>query len=853
MASDRNRPEPGLARDTTRFVAPVMVALGVMLIGAVFSIELLSTIRAWVGGESLYSKGQKDATYYLARYTITHSEADYQRYETALALPLGDEQARLALQRHPIDMPAAREGMLLGGNDPADIDSAILLFRLFGRIGPVRDAIDVWTLGDACTDRIRALGAHIRAVGPAAFTAEERGAMLAQLSLINQEVTPLEMRFSAALGWLARTTRTLLVVTLTGSALIIGLLCVRSTRSRMRERLARERSLAHQNRILNLIASGAELDRVFATLALFLEEEYPQSLCALVAQDMNGPGYSLVVAPSMPPGFDRALAEAGQEPAAGVCNGQLPGGRAVSMPDLAASPLAPALRTYAAAAGLQSLRAWPIHGARGQLLGALSLFTRRRTPVSAPDARMIGVCTDLAGVAIESRHAADRIRHLAHHDELTGLPNRLLFNYQLPQAIARAQRSGAQVGVLFVDLDRFKVINDTLGHAAGDTVLRQIAAHLQDCLRGSDVLARVGGDEFTVLVEQFTGPQELANLAQRLLAAMSGPIMLDGVEYRVSGSVGIAVYPKDGSDGTALLKHADIAMYRAKESGRNTYQFYSNEFDPHSIERLALETELRRAVAQRELEVHYQPKIDVRTGEISGAEALVRWTHPQRGQVAPGEIIGVAEEVGFISSIGGLVLETVCCDIMRWQAQGLPPTRVAVNLSAQQFADSRLLEDLARVLKQTDCDPRLLEFEITESVVMTNPDQALRTLEQIKARGITLAIDDFGTGHSSLAYLKRFPVDTVKIDLTFIRDIAADPNDLAITKAIIVLGHTLGLKVVAEGVESVAQLEILRRNRCDEYQGFLYSPAVPAGEFGALVRSKAGGPPGRTAAPPPAA
>ncbi|HTY51474.1 MAG TPA: EAL domain-containing protein [Steroidobacteraceae bacterium] len=853
MASDRNRPPPGLARDTTHFVAPVMVSLAVMLVAGAFSIELLSTLRAWVGGESLYSKGQKDATYYLARYTVTGSQADYDRYQRAIALPLGDRQARLALQHHPIDARAARQGMLQGGNDPADIPSAILLFRLFGNIGPVRDAIDVWTQGDACMLRLQALGDRIHAAGPAALAPAQRAAALSQLNLLDQEVTPLEMRFSYALGWLARTTRTLLVVALAGSALVIGLLCVRVTRARVGERLARERSLAHQNRILNLIASGAELDRVFATLALYLEEEYPGTLCALVAQDLNGPGYSLVVAPSMPPGFDRALAGAGQEPDPDVCNGQLPDGRVVVVPDLATSAVAAPLRTYAAAAGLQSVRAWPVHGTHGQLLGALSLFTRRGTPLSAPDARMIGVCTDLAGVAVESRRAADRIRHLAHHDELTGLPNRLLFNYQLPQAIARAQRTGAQVGVLFVDLDRFKVINDTLGHAAGDAVLRQIAAHLLECLRGSDVLARVGGDEFTVLVEQFAGPQELAALAQRLLAAMSGPITLDGLEYRLSGSVGIAVHPRDGSDGTALLKRADIAMYRAKESGRNTYQFYSNEIDPHSIERLALENELRRAVARRELEVHYQPKIDIRTGRIAGAEALVRWTHPQRGPVAPAQIIGVAEELGVISAIGGLVLEKVCTDLRRWQAQGLPPTRVAINLSAQQFADTRLLEDLERVLRQTGCDPRLLEFEITESVVMTSPDQALRTLGQIKAHGITLAIDDFGTGHSSLAYLKRFPVDTVKIDHTFIRDLAADPDDLAITKAIIVLGHALGLKVVAEGVESAAQLEILRRNRCDEFQGFLFSAAVPAGEFGALMRLEAAGPPARTAAAPPAA
>jgi len=324
-----------------------------------------------------------------------------------------------------------------------------------------------------------------------------------------------------------------------------------------------------------------------------------------------------------------------------------------------------------------------------------------------------------------------------------------------------------------------------------------------------------------------------------LLTAMTRPLKIGGKEYHLSGSIGIAVYPKDGIDSSSLLKNADIAMYRAKASGRNTFQFYSNEIDVHSVDRLSLENELRQAVARREIEVHYQPKVDIQTGRIAGAEALVRWRHPQRGMLQPGDFIFVAEEAGLISSIGCCVLETVCADIAQWRDARLPPTRVAINLSAQQFADSRLLDNLNRVLRETGCDPQLLEFEITESVVMTDPEKALHLLEQIKNYGITLAIDDFGTGHSSLAYLKRFPVDSVKIDYTFVRDIAADPDDLAITKAIIALGHSLDLKVVAEGVETIAQLEILRRLQCDEWQGFLFSRAVPSGEFQRLLAANA--------------
>jgi EAL domain-containing protein (putative c-di-GMP-specific phosphodiesterase class I) len=334
-----------------------------------------------------------------------------------------------------------------------------------------------------------------------------------------------------------------------------------------------------------------------------------------------------------------------------------------------------------------------------------------------------------------------------------------------------------------------------------------------------------------LLVEQFDTPQDLGDIAQKLLAATARTLAINGQEYHLSGSIGIAIYPKDGGDSASLLKNADIAMYRAKSSGRNNYQFYSSDINIHSVERLSLENQLRHAVARREFEVHYQPKVNIQTGRISGAEALVRWRHPQRGLLLPGEFIFVAEEVGLIGSIGRLVLDTVCADAKRWRDEGIAPIRIAINLSAQQFADSRLLEDLDSVLRETGCDPHALEFEITESVVMTSPDKALLLLEQIKEHGITVAIDDFGTGHSSLAYLKRFPVDSVKIDYTFIRDIAVDPNDLAITKAIIALGHSMGLKVVAEGVESATQLEILRRVRCDEFQGFLFSGAVPAAEF----------------------
>jgi len=997
-----------MSRSAIRFVAPVLISLTVMLVAAVISIELLSTIRAWVGGEGLYSKGQKNATYYLSQYALSHSEEDYRLYQAAIAFPLGDWKARLALQRRPVDQRAARAGFLQGGSDPADIDSIIMVFRLFGNLGPVRRAIDIWTEGDSYTLRICALAARIHPMDATEVPAAEQTGIRVELHQINDELTPLAARFSSTLGQLARTTRSLLILALTFGTLITGLLCIRVTRARVRERdakeqglarltelyaalsktsqlisrvrdrnqlfdelcricvgtsglmlaavglLRRERSsvefvaahgdqqaylqtlemlsatgaagdsdalhaplytrrsrvfngadkprrlfpseasfplicrnevvgvlcvfsheeqyfkkdivelmeqlameasfaldslhreaerrhqasvLADQNRILNLIASGAELKVILTTLAEFVEVQSEGGLCSLVAQNASGKGVCIGLSPSMPQGFDRAVAEASDAAGAGACVEAICGRAAAAGPDRDAYPPSEPLRDYESQTGLQAVSARPISGSKNQLLGMLSLYKRRDAEPRQLSAQLIGICANLAGIAIESCRAAERIRHLAHHDDLTGLPNRLLFNYQLPKALARAQRDGSSVGVLFLDLDRFKVINDTLGHDAGDMVLRQIARHLRGCVRITDTLARVGGDEFTLLIEQLDDTQDLSAIAQKLLTAMSSPLAINGNLYQLTGSIGVAMYPKDGADGPSLLKNADIAMYRAKSSGRNNYQFYSSDINEHSVERLALENELRQAVARREFEVHYQPKVNISTGRIAGAEALVRWRHPQRGLLLPGDFICVAEEVGLIGSVGSFVLETVCTDIVRWRDEGLPPTRVAVNLSAQQFADSRLLDNLKQVLHQTGCDPQLLEFEITESVVMTSPGKALQLLEQIKDYGITLAIDDFGTGHSSLAYLKRFPVDSVKIDCTFVRDIAMDPNDVAIIKAIIALGHSLDLKVVAEGVETVTQLEILRRFQCDEFQGFLFSEAVPAAEFASVLMS----------------
>jgi diguanylate cyclase (GGDEF)-like protein/PAS domain S-box-containing protein len=432
--------------------------------------------------------------------------------------------------------------------------------------------------------------------------------------------------------------------------------------------------------------------------------------------------------------------------------------------------------------------------------------------------------------------AEERIQYLAYHDALTTLPNRTLFSQFLNRGISQAYRYDKKLAVLFIDLDRFKSINDTLGHDAGDLLLKEVAARLKRCLRGSDMLARLGGDEFVVLLEEVSDSKYLGTVAQKLLSAVVKPFEMAGQEFRVTASVGISVYPIDGRDEQTLMKNADIAMYRAKEEGKNNYQFYSSELDVNSFERLALESSLRRALERNELELHYQPKVDLRTRAITGMEALLRWQHPDLGVVAPAQIIPVAEQTGLIVPIGAWVLETACRQNKAWQEQGLPALPVAVNLSARQFADQNLLHTITSILEETGLSPFCLELEITESMVMRDIENATRVLSELRKMGVRIAIDDFGVGYSSLAHLKAFPIDTVKVDRSFIRNLPGDAEDRTITEAIITIGRKLGLTVVAHGVETQAQLDFLQEQACDEFQGFACSQPLPAQQFEEMLR-----------------
>jgi diguanylate cyclase (GGDEF)-like protein/PAS domain S-box-containing protein len=444
----------------------------------------------------------------------------------------------------------------------------------------------------------------------------------------------------------------------------------------------------------------------------------------------------------------------------------------------------------------------------------------------------------LRGVMVnitDQKQAEERLHHLAHHDGLTDLPNRILFMDRLGQALSRVRWHMRLVAILFLDLDHFKRINDTLGHDVGDLLLKAVAERLSSCVRAGDTVARMGGDEFTIILADVAQAEDVPKVAQKIIDAIAKPFLLAGHELFVTTSMGISLFPDDGQDVQTLLKNADAAMYRAKEQGRNHYQHYSPVMNVRTLERLALESSLRHALERKELLLHYQPRVDLNTGQIICVEALLRWQYPDLGLIPPNQFIHLAEETGLIIPIGEWVLHTACKQNKLWQAMGLLPIRVAVNLSPRQFEEKNFVETIARVLKDTGLDPNYLELELTENLVMKNAESSIATLRQLNAMGIQISIDDFGTGYSSLSYLRRFPIHSLKIDQSFVRDITTDPDDSVIVTAMIILAHSLKLKVIAEGVETKEQLDFLRSLKCHEMQGYLFSKPLPENEMTRLL------------------
>ncbi|MBI1922369.1 MAG: EAL domain-containing protein [Geobacter sp.] len=447
-----------------------------------------------------------------------------------------------------------------------------------------------------------------------------------------------------------------------------------------------------------------------------------------------------------------------------------------------------------------------------------------------------GICRDIT----ERKQAQEQLYRLAHHDTLTGLPNRILFLDRLKNARALARRQGFKASVLFLDLDRFKIINDTLGHTVGDKLLQQVAKRLLGCVRETDTVARIGGDEFTVVLVNVGSEADVERIADKILKAMAIPFKVDEHELFVTSSIGISIYPEQGDDAETLLKKADIAMYEAKTRGRNNFQFYTPALDANASKKLHLGNDLRKAMERDEFILHYQPKFDIASGKVTALEALVRWEHPEHGLLPPADFIPLAEEMGLIVPLGEWVLRTACRQNAEWRKEGMKPLRIAVNLSALQFRQNDLPEIIRGAVAESGLEPELLELEITESIIVQDPETAVDILNELREMGIYISVDDFGTGYSSLLHIKRFPVDTLKIDKSFVRNVDKCSTDGAIAQAIITMGTSLDIKVIAEGVETEGELAFLKENHCDEAQGFLLSVPLPAGEIpGFLSRTEA--------------
>ncbi|MDE2584666.1 MAG: EAL domain-containing protein, partial [Betaproteobacteria bacterium] len=616
------------------------------------------------------------------------------------------------------------------------------------------------------------------------------------------------------------------------------------------ERKRAEALLAAEKDVLEMVVSGAPLGAALGVLARHVEVLSGQMFCSILFRE-NGENSDLLCAtgPSLPHSVAEGMVHHGRAALWAVFSdvrnrqeGKDKGStdfHSEVIEDINANPAWADYRRLMSEQGILPCFAVPIQSSSRQVLGIIVAHYRKPADQPPHDLELIRVAANLTSIAIERRQAEAQLQVLAHYDALTLLPNRVLFRDRLNHALAHAERHRGLVAVMFLDLDRFKTINDTLGHDAGDLLLREVSMRLRRCVREEDTVARLGGDEFTVILEQINKPEEAAIVAGKIVEALSPAILLRGQEAFVTPSIGVTIYPADSDNFENLLKNADTAMYRAKEEGGNGYRFFTPEMNTLAAGRLQMESGLRRALEREEFVVYYQPKVDLGSNAIIGAEALLRWKHPDWGLVSPGAFIPILEETGLIEPVGEWVLKTVCTQIRAWQDADVPPLSVAVNLSGRQLQRNNLAGTIARILEETRLDPDFLELEVTESMLMHDPEYAADMLKQIRTKGVVnIDVDDFGTGYSSLSYLKRFPIDALKLDKSFVDGLPHDEEDIAISRAVIALAHSLKLRVIAEGVETNEQLAFLHDSGCDIIQGYVVSPPLPAEGFAQLVRDR---------------
>jgi len=748
--------------------------------------SLLSGIRAYVGGEGLWSKAQKDAVNALHRYAHTGDEAAYRAYEAAIAIPLGDRIAREELDRPKPDFDVVRRGFLQGRNHPDDVREMARLYRDFRGLPLMRRAIGIWRSGDREIEGLVAAAARLREAVRSGAAPSVLAPILQDIDQVNSRVTPLEDDFSFTLGEAARWARQLLWGVVAGAAALLftmGALAVWRLVRRIEASEARYRDVAESatDGILSVDADGRVLLANPAAARLFA---FPSTPLGSAASDLF-PGGEIEEAL-------RAVRE-GPGPAA-------------------------------AASGARRVRARRRDGAE---FPAEVSFGERR----AGERDVLTVVVR----DVTSRIEAERqIERLAYHDALTGLPNRTLFEDRLAQAISRAARDVGGLAVLFIDLDEFKLINDSLGHSRGDAVLSEVGARLRSCLRASDTAARLGGDEFIVCLQPVDDPASAGRVAGKILDAVSRPIAVDGQNLFVTGSVGISIFPSDGTDGESLLRAADIAMYRAKEHGSNTFEFFTDEMNEQLIARHRIEQALYAAIERDELQLHYQPIVAAHGARVVGLEALLRWNHPERGLLYPEDFLPSAESSPVMLALGEWVFEEACGHLRGWRDAGAPVGAVSVNVSPRQLQHRSLPEIVLSALDRAGLRAEDLRLEVTESAAMRDPELTVQALGDLRTAGIRIVMEDFG-GQAPIGAVRRLPLDVLKISRHLIEPIDGSAADAAIVRALIEMAHGIGVPVTAEGVARAGQLAFLKRHGCDHVQGYLVSPPLPAAEIEGFV------------------
>lgn len=765
------------------------------------SLSLQSAVRAYVAGESHWSKGQKEAVFFLNAYAISKSEADYQKYLQAIAVPLGDHKARIALEQPEPDIESARHGFIEGLNHPDDVPDMIRLFRWFRHTSIMQKPIAIWTEGDALIARLvaQAQELHEGLVANDLSETELRN-LLAEINSLNLQLSPLEEAFSSTLGEVSRQANLLINLTVTLVTLLMLGMGIITSRNMVKQRvLATNALLRNKSRFKAMIDAAmdavVEIDKAGNVTHWSHQAE---SMFGWRAHEVIGePLHTLII----PEHLREAHLQGVQRHQAGCRN-----------PIIHKRFEVQALRRD----GSQFPAELTISSIELQDGSAYCAFIRDIT---------------------EQKQAAVLLKNLAHYDTITGLPNRVLFQDRLNQETKQSRRTGLPTAVMFLDIDHFKEINDKLGHDQGDVLLRQTAERLNACLRNTDTIARFGGDEFVVILSQLHDLESVDQIAERMLETMTAPFYLNGEVAYVSVSIGIAIFPIDTDSYEELIKNADQAMYLVKKSGRNNYTYFTSAMQETALVRRQLTNDMRGALVEQQYRIHYQPILHLPSNRITKAEALIRWQHPAHGLIYPGAFIPIAEETGMISDIGEWVYRTATQQAAQWRVRYFKDFQISINQSPAQLQQhgDRLVA-WCRQLQKPELPGEGVVVEITEGMLTEASDEIKNILLAYRDAGIQVALDDFGTGYSSLSNLSKFDIDYIKIDHSFVKNMATSTNDMDLCEAIIAMAHKLGLKVVAEGVETEEQKALLIEIGCDFAQGFLFSRPLSPEEFEELLK-----------------